>query len=88
MQEPGAAVLFDSRVIAKEAEVEFVLQPSLHVVQIGAEEVDPGDRSTLIYEIDEDKFWDLLVRVRSKDWSEFCTQSEMVASTEGQHDEL
>ena len=88
MQEPGAAVLFDPRMSAREAEVEFALQPSLHVVDIEAEEVDPGDRSTLIYAIDEDKFWDLLVRVRSKDWSDFCTQPEMVTSTGGQHDEL
>jgi hypothetical protein len=85
MQEPGAAVLFDSGIIAKEAEVEFEEDPTLQVIQADMATVEPHDHSTLIYEIDEEKFCGLLVHVRSKDWSQFCSSSTNVGS---RHDEL
>lgn len=87
MQEPGAAVLFDSRIIAKEVEADIELEPTLQVVQVDPEKAEPHDHATLVYEIDEESFWNLLVHVRSKDWSDFCDASR-IASTSARHDEL
>ena len=72
MQEPGMAALLDPSIVKAESDVTFEFEPTLGMRKIEGQDITPGDRSTLIYEIDETRFWDLLVHVRSKDWSGFC----------------
>ena len=89
MQEPGAAVLLDPSIIKAEEDFMFETDPTLHARKLDPEEIDEGDRATLIHAIDEEKFWDLLVRVRSKDWSKFCQEhGKKHQSGPSSHDEL
>lgn len=63
----------------------FEMDPSLNMRKLKPEEVE-GERATLIHAIDDAKFWDLLVKVRSKDWSTFC--AGRVKMNGSRHDEL
>ena len=87
MQEPGAAVLFDPSMIKAEQDFMFELEPTLRARRLSEEEID-GERATLIHSIDAEKFWNLLVHVRSKEWSTFCSTHSEHASSRSAHDEL
>jgi hypothetical protein len=91
LQEPGMAILVNPALISSEPDVEFSMespddddseQAMLMLRKISQEEVDPSEQ------FDREKFWDLLVRIRSRDWNGFCKNAVEVGQADTQHDEL
>lgn len=84
------AALLQPSIVKAESDVTFEFQPTLEMRKIEGQDITPSDRSTLIHEIDETSFWDLLVQVRSKDWSRFCAERSKsgTGQVEQLHDEL
>lgn len=78
------AILVNPALAAGESDVEFTFEqdeeggqqaPVLALRRLEEAEITPGDRATVIHDIDSDKFWDLLVHTRSRDWTDFCATS-------------
>ena len=95
LQEPGAGALFYPDLVQYEPDIMFETIPDddnpgmvkLVARKLEEDEIDDGDRATLISKLDMDKFWAKLVDVRSRDWSGFkprATYSEQLRT----HDEL
>lgn len=102
------AILVNPALATGETDVEFTFEqdeeggqqaPVLALRKLEDPEITPGDRATVIHDIDSDKFWNLLVHTRSRDWKDFCAMSGLkkdafratVAgedSTNQAHDEL
>lgn len=91
------AVLVDPRLATGETDVEFTFEqseqdpnqpPMLMLRKLAEDKTDPDDRATVIYAFDEDRFWDLLVHTRSRDWSGFCKSQKDESVLGNMHDEL
>lgn len=97
------AVLIDPKLATGETDVQFQFQqmegeqstsgqaPMLVLSKLAEKDIDPADRATVIYASDEDKFWDLLIHTRSKDWSGFCESQSQIddpSTPQAIHDEL
>lgn len=94
------AVLVDPSSITGETDVEFEFEypdetkppeqqaPILSVRQIDNEEVTPRAGTTVIYDMNEEKFWDMLVHTRSRDWTGFCQKNQDGSELGKAHDEL
>lgn len=89
MQEPGMAILVNPALATGETDVEFTFEvesgseseaPVLALRKLDEEDITPDDRATVTYDIDSEKFWDMLVHTRSRDWTGFCAASREGAS--------
>lgn len=94
MQEPGLAAILYPSLISGEDPISFEMEsdpqnPELQfiaVTKVDEDSLGPSEVTSLITGLHENKFWDLLIRIRSRDWRGACPLAGSGKKT-GQHEE-